>query len=70
MAPTSLEPFLKKYPGYNQIMNVLSNKMKRMFDDVILSNLQSQNRATAVNEFNQIKKLLEYRKCVALLSTK
>lgn len=70
MAPASLEPFLKRYPGYNQIMSVLSNKMKRMFDDVILSNLQSQNRATAVNEFNQIKQLPEYRKCVALLSTK
>jgi hypothetical protein len=70
MAPKSLEPFLRKYSGYNQIMRLLSIKLLRVFDDIILSELNRTNRTTARNNFTEIKKLSSHKKCSQLLSSR
>ena len=70
MAPRSLEPFLKSYSGYNNIMMLLSKKRVNVFNDIIFNEIlkQKRNRTEANKELTSIKKLKEYQNCIRVLS--
>ena len=59
MAPKSLEPFLRKYSGYNQIMSLFSRKTLNIFDNIVKRNVGGR--------FNDIRKLPSYKKATLLL---
>lgn len=70
MAPRSLEPFLRSYSGYNNIMRLLGKKRAQVFDDVIYKELLKTKRTkqAADAEMKRIRsKIPEYRKCMVLL---
>jgi len=70
MAPRSLEPFLKTYSGYNNIMRRLGKKRAEVFDDVIYKELLRTKRTkqAADARMKEIRpKMPEYRKCVTFL---
>jgi len=70
MAPRSLEPFLKSYSGYNNIMMLLSKKRINVFNDIIFNEIlkQKRNRTEANKELTSIKNLKEYQNCTRVLS--
>jgi hypothetical protein len=70
MAPRSLEPFLRSYSGYNNIMRLLGKKRAQVFDDVIYKELLRTKRTkkAADAEMKRIRsKIPEYRRCMVLL---
>lgn len=70
MAPKSLEPFLKSYSGYNNIMRLLGKKRSEVFDKVIYDELlrRVRTRQAADIEMKNIRsKIPEYRKSVTFL---
>jgi hypothetical protein len=70
MAPKSLEPFLKSYSGYNNIMSHLGRKRVKVFDDVIYSEISrgTQSKQQKDNSFREIQAMKEYKDCVRFLS--
>lgn len=70
MAPRSIEPFLRSYSGYNNIMRLLSKKRASAFDHVIHQDLlkRYKTKSAADAEMKNIRsKVPEYRKCIIFL---
>lgn len=63
MAPKSLEPFLRKYSGYNQIMSLLSRKTLKIFNNIV-------EKYVGKKQFNDIKKLQSYKNATKILILK
>ena len=70
MAPKSLEPFLRSYSGYNNIMRRLGKKRSEVFDDVIYKELLRSrgSKQAADAEMKRIRsKIPQYRQCMLFL---
>jgi hypothetical protein len=70
MAPRSLEPFLKSYSGYNNIMTRLGKKRVEIFEKVIFDEVlrQTNNRQKANDRMKIIEAMKEYKDCIRFLS--
>lgn len=71
MAARSIEPFLRSYSGYNNIMTRLGKKRATVFDHVIHQDLlkRYKTKSEADAEMKNIRsKIPEYRKCVIFLT--
>lgn len=70
MAPRSLEPFLKTYSGYNNIMRLLGKRRAEVFDDVIYKELLRTKRTKQAADIRMKEirsKIPDYRKCIVFL---
>jgi len=71
MAQKSLEPFLRSYSGYNNIMRLLGKKRAQVFDDIIYKELLKTKRTkqAADLEMKRIRsKIPDYINCMRLLT--